>query len=246
MVDPQKIEMVKNWVRPSSVTKVRSFVGLASYYLGFVKNFDSIAIHLANLTKKEIPFEWTEKCEESFQKLKILLTTTPILALPVEGKYFIIYCDASHFCLGVVLMYDKNIIAYASHQLKVHRRNYPTHDLELAAVVFALKIWRHYLYGVKCEVFTDHLLLQHVFTLKDLNWRQQRWMELLKDYDVTIQYHPGKANVAVDAFSQIMLGISERGGVLTSIEVRATFIDEIKTKQFEDENLEELRKKIAI
>ena len=94
MVDPQKIKAVKNWVRPSSMTEVRSFVGFASYYHRFVKNFASIATHLTNLTKKEIPFEWTEKCEESFQKLKTLLTTAPILALPVEDKDFIVYCDA--------------------------------------------------------------------------------------------------------------------------------------------------------
>ncbi|WMV28988.1 hypothetical protein MTR67_022373 [Solanum verrucosum] len=121
-------------------------------------------------------FEWTEKCEESFQKLKTLLTTAPILALPVEGKDFIVYCDASHSGLGVVLMQDNSVIAYASHQLKVNERNYPTHDLELAAIVFALKIWRYYLYCVRCEVFTDHRSLQHVFTQKDLNLRQRRWI----------------------------------------------------------------------
>ncbi|WMV32683.1 hypothetical protein MTR67_026068 [Solanum verrucosum] len=147
--------------------KQRSFVGLASYYHRFVKSFASIATHLTNLTKKEIPFEWIEKCEESFQKLKTLLTTTPILALP--------------------------------QKLKVHERNYPTHDLQLVAVVFALKIRRHYLYGVKCEVFSDHRSLLHVFTQKDLNLRQRRWIELLKNYDVTIQYHQSKANVMADA-----------------------------------------------
>ncbi|WMV34016.1 hypothetical protein MTR67_027401 [Solanum verrucosum] len=140
-------------------------------------------------------------------------------------------------------MENKNVIAYASRQLKVHERNYPTLNLELAAVVFALKIWRHYLYGVKCEVFTDHRSLQYVFTQKDLNLRQRRWMELPKDYNVTIQYHPGKANVVADILSRKALGISERGGVLASIEVKATFIEEIKAKQFEDENLDELRKK---
>ncbi|WMV59131.1 hypothetical protein MTR67_052516 [Solanum verrucosum] len=128
MVDPQKIETVKNWVRPSSVTEVSSFVGLASYNRRFVKNFASIATQLTNLTKKEVPFDWIEKCEESFQKLKTLLTTTPILALPVEGKDFIVYSDASHFGLGVVLMQDKNVIAYASRLLKVNKRNYPTLD----------------------------------------------------------------------------------------------------------------------
>ncbi|WMV49778.1 hypothetical protein MTR67_043163 [Solanum verrucosum] len=182
IVDPQKIEAVKNWVWPRSVTKVKSFVGLASYYRRFVKKFTSIATHLTNLTKKEIPFKWTKKCDESFQKLKTLLTTAPILALPIEGKDFIVYCDASHSGLVVVSMQDKNIIAYASCQLS----------------------------------------LQHVVTLKDLNLRQRRWMDLLKDYDVVIQYHPGKANVVADALSQKA------------------------AKQFEDVNLNELKKKTVI
>ncbi|WMV24323.1 hypothetical protein MTR67_017708 [Solanum verrucosum] len=219
--------------------------------------------------------EATEKCEESFQKLKTLLTTAHILALPVEGKDFVVYCDVSHLGLGAVLMQDKNVIAYASRQLKVHKRNYSTHDLELAAVVFALKIWRHYLYSVKCEIFNDHRSIQHVFTQKDLNLRQRRWMELLKDYDVIIQHHPEKANVVVDTLSQkvvimgslsrlsvtkrplakeiqtleskfMQLGILEKGGVLASIEVRAIFIEEIKAKQFEDKNLNEIKKKIVI
>ncbi|XP_069144485.1 uncharacterized protein [Solanum lycopersicum] len=110
--------------------------------------------------------------------------------------------DAVITGLGALLMQEKNVIAYASRQLKVHERNYPTHDLELAAVVFALKQWRHYLYGVKYEVYTDHRSLQYVFTKKDLNLRQRRWMELLKDYDMTILYHPGKANVVADALSR--------------------------------------------
>ena len=116
------------------------------------KGFSSIASQLTNLTKQNVPFVWSDECEESFQKLKTLLTTAPILTLPVEGKNFIVYCDASYSGLGAVLMQEKNVIAYTSRQLKVHECNYPTHDLELAAVVFALKQWRHYLYGVKCEV----------------------------------------------------------------------------------------------
>ena len=171
MVDPSKIETVKNWVRPTNVSEIRSFVGLASYYRRFVKGFSSIASQLTNLTKQNVPFVWSDECEESFQKLKTLLTTAPILTLPVEGKNFIVYCDASYSGLGAVLMQEKSVIAYASRQLKVHERNYPTHDLELAAVVFALKQWRHYLYGVKCEVYTDHRSLQYVFTQKDLNLR---------------------------------------------------------------------------
>ena len=156
MVDPSKIEAVKSWVRPTNVTEVRSFVCLASYYRRFVKGFSCVASQWTNLTKQSVPFVWSDECEEIFQKLKTLLTTAPILTLPVEGKNFIVYCDASYSGLGEVVMQEKNIFAYASRQLKVHERNYPTHDLELAAVVFALKQWRHYLYGVKCEVYTDH------------------------------------------------------------------------------------------
>ena len=134
------------------MSEIRSFVGLASYYRRFIKGFSSIASKLMNLTKENVPFVWSDECEESFQKLKTLLTTAPILTLHVEGKNFIVYCDASYSCLGEVLMQEKSVIAYASRQLKVHERNYPTHDLELARIVFALKRWRHYLYGKGPEI----------------------------------------------------------------------------------------------
>ncbi|GFS42569.1 hypothetical protein Acr_00g0080620 [Actinidia rufa] len=125
-----------------------------------------------------------------------------LLTLPSGTDGFTIYSDASHRGLGCVLMQHGKVIAYASRQLRPHEKNYPTHDLELAAVVFALKIWRHYLYGVTCEVFTDHKSLKYLFTQKELNMRQRRWLELIKDYDVLIQYHPGKANVVADALSR--------------------------------------------
>ncbi|GJZ62400.1 putative reverse transcriptase domain-containing protein [Tanacetum coccineum] len=114
----------------------------------------------------------------------------------------VVYCDASHKGLGAVLIQKEKVIAYASHQLKVHEKNYTTHDLELGAVVFALKMWRHYLYGTKCVVFTDHKSLQHILDQKELNMRQRRWLELLSDYDCEIRYHPGKANVVAEALSQ--------------------------------------------
>ncbi|XP_059295533.1 uncharacterized protein LOC132048863 [Lycium ferocissimum] len=118
----------------------------------------------AEASEKEVPFQWSDECEESFQKFMTLLMIAHILELPVEGKNSVVYCYASRSGLGAVLMQEKKVIAYASRKLKVHENNYPTHDLELAAVVFALKIWRHYLYGVHCEVYTNHLSLQHVFT----------------------------------------------------------------------------------
>jgi hypothetical protein len=123
----------------------------------------------------------------------------PILSLFESGKRFTVYTDASLIGLGCVLMQDGKVIVYGSRQLKNHERNYPTHDLELATVVFALKSWRHYLYGETCDIYTDHTSLKYIFTQKELNMRQHRWLELIKDYDLTIQYHLGKANVVADA-----------------------------------------------
>ncbi|GKA92690.1 putative reverse transcriptase domain-containing protein [Tanacetum coccineum] len=150
----------------------------------------------------KVAFEWGDKQEAAFQTLKNKLCSAPILALPQGAENFIVYCDASHKRLGAVLMQNEKVIAYASRQLKIYEKNYTTHDLELSAVVFALKIWRHYLYGTKCTVFTDHKSLQHILDQKELNMRQHRWLELLSDYDCKIRYHPGKANVVADALSK--------------------------------------------
>ena len=125
-----------------------------------------------------------------------------MLTQPESGVPFVVYSDASLSGLGCVLMQSGKVVAYASRQLKPHEKNYPTHDLELAAIVFALKIWRHYLYGEKCYVYTDHKSLKYLMTQKDLNLRQRRWLELIKDYDLIIDYHPGKANVVADALSR--------------------------------------------
>ncbi|GJU56442.1 putative reverse transcriptase domain-containing protein [Tanacetum coccineum] len=157
---------------------------------------------MTKLTQKGIKFDWGEKKENAFLLIKQKLCSVPILALPEGSKDFVVYCDASHKGLGVVLMHRKKVIAYASRQLKIHEKNYTTHDLELGSVVFALKIWRHYLYGTKCTVFTDHKSLQHILDQKELNMRQHRWLELLSDYDCDIRYHPGKANVVADALSR--------------------------------------------
>nr|GFB45654.1 retrotransposon protein, putative, Ty3-gypsy subclass [Tanacetum cinerariifolium] len=140
--------------------------------------------------------------KKAFQLLKQKLCSAPILALPEGSEYFIVSCDASNKGLGAVLMQREKVISYASRQLKNHEKNYWTHDLELEAVVFALKIWRHYLYGTKCTVFTDHKSLQHILDQKELNMRQRRWLELLSDYDCKIRYHPGKANVVANALSR--------------------------------------------
>jgi hypothetical protein len=201
-VDPHKIEAVLNWSRPSNVTEIRSFLGLAGYYRRFVEGFSSIAAPLTQLTRKGVKFVWTDRCEAAFQELKRRLVEAPILTIPSSEGGFEIYSDASKSGLGCVLMQHGKVIAYASRQLRPHEQNYPTHDLELAAVVFALKIWRHYLYGEKCDIYTDHKSLKYIFSQKELNMRQRRWLELLKDYDLTIHYHPGKANVVADALSR--------------------------------------------
>ncbi|GJZ85305.1 putative reverse transcriptase domain-containing protein [Tanacetum coccineum] len=135
-------------------------------------------------------------------KMEELFANAPILALPEGSENFVVYYDASHKGLGAVLMQREKVIAYASRQLKVHEKNYTTHDLELGAVVFSLKMWRHYLYGTKCVVFTDHKSLQHILDQKELNMRQRRWLEFLSDYDCEIRYHPGKANVVANALSR--------------------------------------------
>ncbi|GJT38576.1 putative reverse transcriptase domain-containing protein [Tanacetum coccineum] len=160
-VDPAKIEFIKDWASPKTLTEIRQFLGLTSYY-----------------------------------------RSAPILALPEGSEDFVVYCDTSHKGLSAVLMQREKVIAYASRQLKIHEKNYTTHDLELGSVMFALKIWRHYLYGTKCTVFTDHKSLQHMLDQKELNIRQRHWLEFLSDYDCDIRYHPGKANVVADALSR--------------------------------------------
>ncbi|GJU48744.1 putative reverse transcriptase domain-containing protein [Tanacetum coccineum] len=170
-----------------------------------IKGFSKVVKSMTKLTQKGIKFDWGEKEENTFQLIKQKLCSAPILALPEGSEDFVVYCDASHKGLGVVLMQREKVIAYASRQLKVHEKNYTTHDLELGSVVFALKIWRHYLYGTRCTVFTDHKSLQHILDQKELNMRQRRWLELLSDYDCDIRYHPGKANVVADALSQAQI-----------------------------------------
>ncbi|GJW20726.1 putative reverse transcriptase domain-containing protein [Tanacetum coccineum] len=200
-VDPAKIESIKDWASPKTPTEIRQFLGIVDYYRRFIEGFSKIAKSMTKLNQKGIKFDWGEKEENAFQLIKQKLCSAPILALPEGSEDFVVYCDASHKGLGAVLMQREKVIAYASRQLKVHEKNYTTHDLELGLVVFALKIWRHYLYETKCTVFTDHKSIQHILDQKKLNIRQRRWLELLSDYDCDIRYHLGKANVVANALS---------------------------------------------
>jgi hypothetical protein len=184
------------------VSEVRSFLGLTGYYRRFIEEFSKIVKPLTTLLEKDREFKRTGVCQASFEELKKRLTTTPVLVMPDLQKSFDIYCDASRQGLGCVLMQKGHVIAYASRQLRKHELNYPTHDLELAVVVHALKIWRHYVMVTKCQIYTDHKSLTYIFTQKDLNLRQRRWLELTKDYDLEIHYHPGKAYLVADALSR--------------------------------------------
>ncbi|GKD59403.1 putative reverse transcriptase domain-containing protein [Tanacetum coccineum] len=170
-VDPSKIETVKNWKASRTPTEVRLFLGLFGYYRSFIENFSKIAKCLTILTQKCKTFDWGKEHELAFQTLKGKLCNAPVLALLDGLEDFVVYCEMSGIGLGCVLMQRGKVIAYASRQLKIHKKNYTTHDLELGAAVFALKIWRHYLYGTKSVMYTDHKSLQHIFSQKELNMR---------------------------------------------------------------------------
>ncbi|GKF44624.1 reverse transcriptase [Tanacetum coccineum] len=207
--------------------------------------------------RKGEKFVWTDERNESFEELKRRLVSALILTLPSGFSGFQIYSDASKKGLGCVLMQHGKVIAYASRQLKPYEVNYPTYDLELAAVVFALKIWRHYLYGESCDIFTDHKSLKYIFTQRELNMRQRRWLELLKDYDTNIQYHPGKANVVADTLSRkfgmiacfdsiilrdlerldVELRVQGSGGYWASMRIESNLMLQIKEAQRDDGEL---------
>jgi hypothetical protein len=261
-IDHSKVIAVTEWEPPKNVREIRSFLGLAGYYWRFIENCSKISKPMTELLKKEKKFKWTNECEVSFQELKKRLVSAPVLYLPNLEKEFQVYCDASRLGLGSVLMQGCRVVAYASRQLKKHETNYTTHDLELASVVHALKTWRHYLMGKRCEVFTDHKILKYIFTQKDLNMRQRRWLEFIKDYDLSLEFHRGKANVVGDALSRkayvnclsmdelpkdLCRGLRDLSlevvpaRFVTSLVVQPTLMDRIREAQKEDKEIEKIR-----
>jgi hypothetical protein len=201
-MDPSKVREVLDWKPLRTVHQEWSFLGLVGYYRRFISNLSTIAKPITDLLKKEEKFVWNAERDEVFWTLKKLLTTSHVLAQADITKSFDVYCDASDTGLGCVLTQEGHVIVYSWCQLRPHEEHYPTHDLELAAVVHALHIWRHYLLENVVHFFTDHKSLKYFFTQVDLNMRQRRWLELIKDYDLEIHYHPGKTNVVVDALSR--------------------------------------------
>jgi hypothetical protein len=264
-VDPSKIQDVLSWNAPMSVDDIQSFLGLAGYYQRFIEGFSKVSKPMTELLEKGKMFKWKPTCEASVHELKKRLTTTPILVMPDMEKPFSIYCDTSGQGLGCVLMQDGHVVAYASHQLRKHEVHYPTHDLELAAVVHALKIWRHYLIGKRCELYIDHKSLKYIFTQSDLNLKQRRCLDLIKNYDPRINYHPGKANVVADAlsrrshvtqlvvesmpfklceeFDKLNLRIIANTKVVL-MEVGSSLLKEIRKGQVEDEKMQEIKHNI--
>ncbi|KAG8491018.1 hypothetical protein CXB51_014151 [Gossypium anomalum] len=240
-VDPSKISAILDWKASRNITEVRSFLGLAGYYRRFVKGFSMIATPMMKLLQKDVKFEWSEKCQKSFDQLKTYLTEAPVLVQPESGKEFVIYSDASLLGLGCVLMQEGRVVAYASRQLKPHEKNYPTHDLKLAVILFALKIWRHYLFGEKCHVYLDHKSLKYWMSQRDLNLRQRRWIELLKDYELVIEYHPGKAYVVADALSHKSLFTLRAMNVHLSISSDNVLVAELKAKPLLIHQIHELK-----
>ncbi|WVZ50706.1 hypothetical protein U9M48_001938 [Paspalum notatum var. saurae] len=210
-VDQSKVSEVQNWKIPGDAKDIRSFLGLAGYYRRFIEGFSKIAKPMTALLEKNIKFKWTSACQKAFEELKKRLTTALVLTFPDMHKPFSVYCDASRLGLGCVLMQEGKVIAYASKQPRDHEKNYPTHDLELAAVVHALKT--------------------------ELNMRQRRWLELIKDYDLEIHYHPGKANVVADALSRKST---------VSMEFEPTLEQEIRKGQLNDEKIKEIRELIKL
>jgi hypothetical protein len=238
---------------------------LAGYYRRFIEGFSKISKPMTEFLEKDKKFKWTLAREASFQELKKRLTTAPILVMPDMERSFSIYCDASGQDLGYVLMQDGHMVAYASWQLRRHEVNYPTHDFELATVVHALKIWMHYLMGKRCELYMDHKSLKYIFTQSNLNLRQRRWLELIKDYDIGINYHPRNANVVADAlsrrshvsrlvvesmpfelcqeFDKLNLRIVANTKAM-EMDVGSSLLQEIQKGQLEDEKIQEIKHNI--
>jgi hypothetical protein len=204
VVDPNKIRSIMEWPTPKDISDIRSFMGLAGYYRRFIKGFSKIGFPITALQKKRVKFLWTPKCEERFWTLKHLLTHAPMLKIVDPETEFLMCNDACKEGIGGVLMQEGNVVCYESQKLNEHEVNYVTHDLELAAIVHALKMWRHYLLGRKFVLMTDHCGLQHLFDQRKLNARQARWTALLSEFDFKIKHIKGKENKVVDALSKSM------------------------------------------
>eukprot|EP01018_Ginkgo_biloba_P018972 Gb_14590 [translate_table: standard] len=203
VVDPKKIQVIKDWKTPASVHEVRSFLGLANFYRKFVLNFSKLVAPLTELLKKSRRFKWTDKCQMSFDLLKQKLIEAPILTLPDVSRPFTIFTDASGVAIGVVLTQDGKVVAYESRKMNEAEQRYPIYDQELLAIVHAIQIWKHYLKNNDFEVVTDHKPLLSFLPKGELGSRHYRWAMLFEEFRPKIIYRAGKENVVADALLRI-------------------------------------------
>ena len=201
-VDNHKIKVIQNWSTLTTITEVRSFLGLATYYWKFVKGFLAIAAPLTGLLHKDKDFDWQQAEQQAFDQLKLALTTVPVLILPNPDKPFIITTDASDFAIGAVLSQDQGKgdqpITFESRKMSPAELNYPVHEKELLAMVHAITIWRPYLEGQQFTAITDHASLEYIKSQKTLFWQQARWLEVLQSTDFIVKYWPRKQNEVAD------------------------------------------------
>eukprot|EP00253_Pinus_taeda_P011330 PITA_11330 len=239
-VDPEKIKTIMEWPIPKDVADIRSFMGLAGYYRRFVEGFSRITYPITSLQKKGKIFKWTSECQQSFDRLKHLLTTAPILSIADPNKDYMVCTDASKEGVGGVLMQEGKVIAYESRKLKEHEQRYSAYDLELTAIIHALKMWRHYLLGRKFLLLTDHHSLTHYFSQPTLNARQGRWADFLSGFDFEIKHLKGKENRVADALSRKVHCLCE----LLVSKWRTSLVEQIKTAASRDSEYQHLKQQV--
>jgi hypothetical protein len=202
-MDDHKVKAIVDWEPPKSVPTLRSFLGLASYYRKFIKNFAKIAVPLTNLLKKSaVTYKWEGACDEAFETLKGILMKAPVLKLPDFDKDFEIHSDASDFVIGGVLVQEGRLMAFENKKLSETERRWPTHEKEMWAVIHCLKTWGHYIGSKDVVVWIDNVTLKYFAIQPKLSSKQVRWQDTLALFNVDIRHNPGKDNVVPDALSR--------------------------------------------
>jgi len=220
-MDEEKVKAIRDWPTPKSVSEVRSFHGLASFYRRFVKDFSTITAPLTEIVKKSVGFKWNDEQDEAFNLLKDKLCSAPVLALPDFTRAFEVECDASGIGIGAVLMEDKSPIAYFSEKLIGAALNYPTYDKELYALVRTLETWQHYLWPKEFVIHSDHESIKHLKGQGKLSRRHAKRVEFIETFPYVIKYKQGKENIVADA-------LSHRYVLLSTLDARFLGFEHIK------------------